>query len=232
MKALDLFCGGGGACLGMQWAGFEVIGIGIKPRPNYPGHIIQGDIHDLPLNIHDFDFVWASAPCQLFSRGIICNKTKYPEKQYPNLIPITQKILKGHPFTCIENVPGAPIHPDLILNGATVGLPFIERKRHFELSFFTWNPPLKNNCGFTFTVRKRLSAYNKQQIKEWRELGLKTSFPKEFAKAIMGIPYFTKMTIAEIGESVPPPMAKYIAEQAYQLISNERSNNMRRLPIE
>ena len=43
--ALDFFCGGGGACIGMQSAGFEVVGIDIKPRPNYPGeHFILADL--------------------------------------------------------------------------------------------------------------------------------------------------------------------------------------------
>ena len=35
--ALDLFCGGGGACIGMQQAGFEVVGIDIKPHTKLSG---------------------------------------------------------------------------------------------------------------------------------------------------------------------------------------------------
>ena len=33
MNALDLFCGGGGACIGLQQAGFTVTGIDINPHP-------------------------------------------------------------------------------------------------------------------------------------------------------------------------------------------------------
>ena len=70
--ALDLFSGGGGACIGMQRAGFEVIGIDIKPHPNYPAEMIIADTSRLLaiclLSLRkDFDFVWASPPCQLFS---------------------------------------------------------------------------------------------------------------------------------------------------------------------
>lgn len=47
MLAIDMFCGGGGACLGMQQAGFTVIGIDIEPQPHYPGIFIQGDVQRL-----------------------------------------------------------------------------------------------------------------------------------------------------------------------------------------
>ena len=67
LKALDIFCGGGGAAIGMRWAGFEVVGIDIEVHKNYPGDFIQGDIHDLPVDVMDFDFVWSSPPCQAHS---------------------------------------------------------------------------------------------------------------------------------------------------------------------
>ena len=222
LRALDLFAGGGGASIGLHQAGFkEIVGIDIAMHKNYPFDFIQADVHNLPVDIHDFDFVWASPPCQRFSTGIVCNKTKYPEKEYPNLIPITRKILCDHPFVCIENVMGAPIRANLILNGAAMGLPFIERRRKFELSFYCWNPALPKNAGFTFTVRKRNSAFNKEQIEKWRSLGLKTCFPKVFAKAIMGIPYFQEMTEAEIGEAVPPAYSEYIAREAIRQMTRK-----------
>ena len=227
LRALDLFCGGGGACIGMMQAGFEVTGIDIKPHRNYPGHFIQGDIHDLPVNIFDFDFVWASPPCQQFSIG---TKARLDELEimmrYPNFIPITKKILKGHPYTCIENVPRAPIRGDLVLNGPTVGLMFIMRKRKFELSFWITQPLLLKKQTPkewpSFSIAAELSSNSETYRKKVEALGFPMTIPQSVAKMFMGIPCLQKMTNKEICEAVAPPMAYYISKQVFDLIQKEK----------
>ena len=210
-RALDLFSGGGGVALGLFAAGFdEVVGIDIRYCKHYPGTFIQADIHALPVNPMDFDMVWASSPCQLFSIGTIPSK----KHLHPNLIPITRRILRGHPYTVIENVPQAPIRKDLVLNGPTVGLPFILRKRHFELSFFMLQPPLqKRETPFTLTITTSLSSNNQNTRKRCRNLGLPIRIPVAVAKTVMGIPYLQKMPGHCIGEAVPPPMAELIGRE-------------------
>ena len=135
LKALDLFCGGGGACLGLQEAGFEVTGIDLvyKHKKNYPGRFIQADIKSLPLlDLTAFDLIWASPPCQFASRA---TPKKY-RKFHENLIPLTRNLIRDHPLTIIENVPSGHLRKDVILTGPTVGLNRILRRRYFELSFF------------------------------------------------------------------------------------------------
>ena len=42
-KLLDLFCGGGGASMGYHQAGYELIGVDIKHRAEYPFEQITRD---------------------------------------------------------------------------------------------------------------------------------------------------------------------------------------------
>ena len=217
--ALDLFCGVGGAAYGLLWAGFdEVIGIDIRKPTSYPGTFIQADIHDLPVDVHDFDFVWASPPCQLWTTGNHRWKTKV---DHPNLIPITRKLLAGHPFTCIENVPQAPIRDDLTLWGPQVGLgpgkelDGIWRKRIFELSFLAWqmSPPVMERGRYISICGSFGASHHFYRRKAEGKPG---SINKRHAMALMGLPMCLKANRQEVANAVPPLYAKYIAEQAIQ----------------
>ena len=210
----------------MKWAGFEVVGIDLQPQPNYAGdHFILADALNPPVNIMDFAFVWASPPCQKFS--IATHHVENREKVYMDLIPKTRELIAKHPFSCIENVPRSPIRSDVILTGASVGLPYILRKRHFELSFFMMYPmpatgyiyfSEDKSKGIGIAVTKKMEGMSPASRQRRRALGLKCRADIQKAKEVMGIPQSQAMTYAELGEAVPPRYAEYIAREVIRQI--------------
>ncbi|MEO2038789.1 MAG: DNA cytosine methyltransferase [Martelella sp.] len=215
LKALDLFCCAGGASEGLERAGFDVTGVDIKPRRNYPYRLIEADAVTLDIDLHQFDFIWASPPCQRYSVSTKA-RADYDPENYPDLIdPIRQK-LAGHPFTCIENVPAAPLRPDLVLTGPSVGLTRIERRRIFELSFFCLQPGAPRlprsmwRNGEAITITTSLSA--KSHFYPRKRAGKPGRVPPAEAAEAMGI--FRPMTGHEIGEAIPPAYAEFIAREA------------------
>lgn len=133
LKALDLFCGAGGAGLGLYQAGFEVTGVDIVEQQDYSRKFIKRDaLSYSKAELKEFDLIWASPPCQAYSVG----GNKKSREKYPKLIEATRKMLleSGKPFI-IENVPKAPLRKDLMLCGEMFGLRVI-RHRIFEIHGF------------------------------------------------------------------------------------------------
>src|SRR5438132_13090968 len=122
MKLLDLYCGAGGASVGYERAGFDVVGIDIKPQPRYPFEFYQTDalLTDLDwIRRERFDVIHASPPCQRYT----ALRTREDLSGYPDLIAPTRELLEatGLPYV-IENVEGSPLRPSLVLCAASVEL--------------------------------------------------------------------------------------------------------------
>jgi DNA (cytosine-5)-methyltransferase 1 len=136
LLALDLYCGAGGASMGLHEAGFKVIGIDIRPQPNYPFEFVQGNALRPPFNLNNFDFFWASPPCQKYTRmsqGLLQSQGR--GREYPDLIAETRLLLQsiGKPYV-IENVPGASLINPVMLCGSSFGL-LVQRHRLFETNW-------------------------------------------------------------------------------------------------
>ena len=153
MRALDLFCGAGGATMGMRAAGFEVTGVDqVARRPDrslknpMADKVIICDVRRLAAEfLMEFDFVWASPPCQKFSAARRISPSKKPTV---NLIPLTRLLIEksGVPGV-IENVPAAPLRKDFVLTGPMVGEPGMVRKRVFEFVNMPPPPPAVEICA-------------------------------------------------------------------------------------
>lgn len=110
----------------------EIYGVDNKPQKRYPFHFVLGDALKPPFDLREFDFIWASPPCQAFTMmQHICRNAD----AHPDLVEATRGMLKatGRPYV-IENVKGAPLDARLMLCGTMFGLDII-RHRYFESDF-------------------------------------------------------------------------------------------------
>ena len=201
--ALDLFCGDGGAAMGLYAAGFDVIGVDIVPRPDYPFLFIQADATKPPFDLSIFDFIWASTPCQMYS---VCNN--FLKKDYPDLVSTTRVLLRSAALPYImENVPAAPFIEPVALTGDMFGLSII-RRRHFE-SNIALSVPLHSpgrgsvKRGDCFTVAG--NGGRGGNLSDWRDA--------------MGIDWMKKKTLVQ---AVPPAYSWYLAKQLIKIIYAKR----------
>ena len=225
--ALDLFSGAGGAALGLLDAGFdEVVGIDIREPTGYPGTFIHANVAYLPVKMERFDFVWASPPCQRFSKGSLYRAEA--DKKHKNWIPFTKWLLKDHPYTCIENVMMAYtkgyMRADVTLTGPSNGLNHIQRTRVFETSFFMLQPPRINipreqwKKGEAVTITGSLGSASHFYPRKAK--GLKGKLTNKEGRDFMGIGNQLVMTDKELGESVPPPYSERIGRAALDIMKN------------
>lgn len=227
---LDLYCGGGGASKGYMDAGFTVVGIDIRPQPNYPGsQFIQMNALDCDYEFLDqFDVIHASPPCQQYSRASAIARSRgisYPDLVHPTR---TMLVASGKPYV-MENVVESPVYKNICLDGTMFDLKVI-RRRAFET----------NVLGIP--VYPRPSKIEGQVIDgDYVTVaggGHGIKIKSAWAEA-MGIDWMTKN---QLKESIPPAYTRWIGEQLLGLeapalrgipASNVRASKVPRLyPIQ
>jgi DNA (cytosine-5)-methyltransferase 1 len=217
-KALDLFCGAGGASMGLHRAGFDVVGVDIEPMPEYPTGdgftFVQADALTFPLG--GFDFIWASPKCQRWSPATRQSGT--PEKYPDQIVPVRERLrATGKPYV-IENVLGAPLFDPIMLCGAMFGLGVV-RHRLFECSFFVLAPPHPKHEGSLLTGEYVTVAGNggvpSWTYKKRESLGLPRFMPDEMAletwQTAMGIDWMSRKTLVQ---AIPPAYAEWICKRS------------------
>ena len=204
---LDLFCGAGGAAAGYRRAGFDVLGVDIKPQPHYRFEFMQADAVDALRywKLDGFDAIHASPPCQAYTayrrRGAGVGDS------YPKLIESVRELLRsiGLPYV-IENVPGAPLIDPVQLCGSSFDLD-VRRHRLFESSL----PLHGKRCDHDWQEPRFPPASNRINLRRTVEVGVRR-IPLAVQHAAMGMAAGC-MTLTELSQAVPPAYTEYIGKQ-------------------
>ena len=187
--------------MGYHRAGFDVVGVDIKPQPRYPFEFIQADAMTFPLD--GFDAIHASPPCQRYSVATVFHPGRQAE--HPDLVDATRQRLigAGVPWA-IENVPLAPLRNALMLCGTMFPGLKVYRHRLFETDPPIYFPPYHNPHMFRPTeVGRRVAAHG------WMTVAGHFSSVKA-AGVAMGIDWMTR---DELAQSIPPAFTEYIGKE-------------------
>lgn len=205
-RALDLFCCQGGASAGLHMAGFDVVGVDIVDQPRYRFDFHRADAMTFPLD--EFDFIWASPPCQAHSRA-----QKIRDNEHPDFIaPLRERLQKsGKPY-CIENVVGAPLIDPFMLCGAMFGLQTY-RHRLFECSFPVEIPSHPEHTAPTTKMGRPVAEGEFMHV-----VGNFSGVNK--ARRVMGMPWASRDGLRE---AIPPVYSRLIGQCALELIDAQRA---------
>jgi len=210
-RLLDLFCGAGGAAMGYHQAGFEVVGVDIKPQKRYPFEFHQADALTFPLD--GFDVIHASPPCQCFSRASHVHGN--PKDRHPDLIDGTRLrcLTAGVPFV-MENVPGAPLDNPIMLCGTMFDGLRVYRHRLFECHGFTFEPP--GPCSHTHRMGKSKGEYHTLEKSPFITC-VGHNFQAESGRIAMQIDWMTR---DEISQAIPPAYTEWIGKRLIKVLDS------------
>jgi DNA (cytosine-5)-methyltransferase 1 len=211
---LDLFSGAGGCAVGYHRAGFDVVGVDKVAQPRYPFPFVQADalgaLTDLLAGgfitasdgraycLADFAAIHGSPVCKLWSAATPAAARANHIDYITPLRPLLEQT--GLPWV-MENVPGAPLRPDLMICGCQVGLHELERERWFETNWATaeLRPPCYHAtspitvAGHGEPSGPRLARGVRATVIDWRRA--------------MGIDWMTR---DELAQAIPPAYTEHI----------------------
>ena len=206
--------------MGYHRAGFEVVGVDIKPQPNYPFEFQQQDALVFFDDVagwgpFQFDAIHASPPCQAW--------TAYKRrigwvKHAPDYIAGVRARLtdSGLPYV-IENVEGAPLENPVRICGSSLGLD-IRRHRLFETNWPLMAPPCSHGWWkpnrFPGGRSKERTGSSKGPVRATIEIGA-WDIPLRKQQKAMEIDW---MALEELSEAIPPAYTELIGHQLMQHI--------------
>jgi DNA (cytosine-5)-methyltransferase 1 len=213
-RLLDLFCGAGGCAMGYHRAGFDVVGIDIKPQPRYPFRMVVADALLPPFDVRAFDAIHASPPCQRYSHACF---TKTQREKAPDLVAATRELLNdsGRPWV-IENVVPAPLCVfSVTLCGLMFGLK-VFRHRRFESTLWLSSPEHPSHKGILigtngFRCPIGHGGWSSQRMRN--KIAAASSNEKDTKESWQKAMKIDWMTRDEMAQAIPPDYTEFIGRQ-------------------
>lgn len=196
--------------MGYAQAGFDVVGVDIKPQPRYPFQFLQADARDVladPSYLDQFAVVHASPPCQRYTS---LQRFARNAHNHPDLVPEVSETLRSRkrPYV-IENVVGAPLRKPLLLCGEVFGLEVV-RHRLFETNQPLRSRGCRHTRGGTATGKyvsfKRSSGNDRNRP------------PRQSDREYRDAMRVNWMTMQESREAIPPAYTRYLGVQLLALL--------------
>lgn len=224
-KLLDLFCGAGGAAKGYYDAGFDVTGVDIVNRPNYPYKFIKADAMEIMKDVEflkQFDVVHASCPCQHYSKlkYLSGNVEKWEENHVDLIAPTRELLNKAGVIMVLENVEGAPLINPIKLCGSQFENMYTQRPRLFESNIPLKKPdnPLVRHktlkLGHGIAEDGYITVAGTRTPMGMNEVQTKLYY----GFALGGIDW---MTLEELTQAVPPVYCEFLGKQIIEYLENK-----------
>jgi DNA (cytosine-5)-methyltransferase 1 len=188
--------------MGYHQAGFDVVGVDIRPQRHFPFEFHQGDaIEFIREHGHEFDVIHTSPPCQHYSHA-----QRIMGNEHDELIEPTREALQvaGRPFI-IENVVGAPLLDPVMLCGAMFGLRTY-RHRLFEVG----NGLTLTQLDHPEHVAPVAKMGRRVQPGEYMHI-VGNFIGADEGREVMGMPWASRR---ELAQAIPPAYTKYIGDAA------------------
>jgi hypothetical protein len=211
---LDLFCCAGGAAMGYRRAGFDVVGVDITPRPNYPFTFHQGDALTYLAaliasgEIRRYAAVHASPPCQnKCALTVGTNRSQGWGGTHVDLVAPTRALLErtGLPYVIEQPNGRAAIRKDLSLCGEMFGLGVL-RHRNFELGGWTMARPVHPKHRGRVRGYRHGRFYDGPYVAAYGSGGGKATVAE--MQSAMGITWTDVRE--ELTEAIPPAFSEHI----------------------
>lgn len=233
---LDLFCGGFGAGEGYQQAGWHVVGVDIVQRQDVPPGVcyIKQDVavtlsRTSWIRRH-FQAAHASPPCKVHTRLGHLVAAQGGKPIHGDYVEVTRDGLDatGLPYI-MENVPGAPLRPDVVLCGTMfpdtlaitdeTGRRWLRRHRVFELGGWGdlgWGIQPEPCCECQSGCSRPMCPHRRAGVRPLGVYGVlgddikdggQTPRTLADARALMAMPW---ASWAAITQAIPPPYTRYL----------------------